>query len=109
ASSAVLLLMLSVIALVPIEHAPKAAADAQMPASAPSDPAAIAEAASGEMVGELRLGDGSPPPTADLDLEAAAVLCGEIARLDSPAGLPMVLERAAALLDASGVVLWAAS
>ncbi|MDE3155837.1 MAG: hypothetical protein KGN76_12080 [Acidobacteriota bacterium] len=46
-----------------------------------------------------------PPPGPDLD--AAAALCAEIARLDSSSGLPMLLERVATLLDASGVVLWA--
>ncbi len=48
-------------------------------------------------------------PPAGPDLEGAAALCAEIARLDSSSGLPMLLERVASLLDASGVVLWAAA
>ncbi|HEY7791641.1 MAG TPA: hypothetical protein VIC33_14080 [Vicinamibacterales bacterium] len=105
ASSAVLLLMLSVIALVPIEHAARADAAPQPPAPASPDDSAAPR----DTMSELRIADGSPAPAPDIDVEAAARLCGEIARLDSPAGLPMVLERAAMLLDASGVVLWAAS
>src|SRR6185312_14548424 len=92
AGSAVLLLMLSVIALVPIEHAANAGAAPQPPVVASSDDSATAPR---DTMSELRLADGSPAAVPDVNVEAAARLCGEIARLDSPAGLPMVLERAA--------------
>ena len=53
----------------------------------------------------------SPPITApDLvampDLAAAADLCTALSRIDSVRALPDMLARAAALLDASGVILW---
>ena len=46
----------------------------------------------------------SSPPT--VDLAAAADLCTAIARITSAAALPDVLARSAAVLDASGIVLW---
>lgn len=41
-----------------------------------------------------------------IDLAAAADLCTELARVTSAAALPDMLARAAAVLDASGLVLW---
>jgi hypothetical protein len=46
------------------------------------------------------------PPAHDLDLPAAADLCTEISRLTDTGALPSVLERAAAILDAPGLILW---
>jgi hypothetical protein len=44
------------------------------------------------------------PPHADL--EAAADLCGAIARMTETTSLPGILERAARLLDARGLIIW---
>lgn len=108
--SAGLLLILSLIALVPVDE-PRKTAEQPLPL-VPSDneePSTAGETPSA--FGELRITAAAPEPgapeAAAVDFEAAAALCNEIARLESPAGLPMLLERAAALLDASGVVLWA--
>jgi len=41
-----------------------------------------------------------------IDVPAAARVCSDLARVLDPADLPGLLERAAALLDASGVIVW---
>lgn len=108
--SAGLLLILSLIALVPVDE-PRKTAEQPLPLvpSGNEEPSTAGETPS--EFGELRITPAAPEPGAPeaavVDFEAAAALCNEIARLESPAGLPMLLERAAALLDASGVVLWA--
>jgi hypothetical protein len=96
------------------EIRPAAAVRAEEPRLALASP--VEESAPGEFsddFGNLRFDGGdaaapavSAPPFPDL--AAAAIVCAEIARLESTAGLPMLLERVAALLDASGVVLWSA-
>ncbi|HTM03277.1 MAG TPA: GAF domain-containing protein [Vicinamibacterales bacterium] len=52
----------------------------------------------------------APMPAQDVaempDLAAAADLCMALSRIDSVRALPDMLARAAALLDASGVILW---
>jgi len=50
-------------------------------------------------------GPGPQQPPA-VELAAAAALCGEIARLTDPAALPDLLRRAAAIIDARGIVIW---
>ncbi len=45
---------------------------------------------------------------AQVDLAAAARLCGDLARVKDAGQLPALLARAAELLDASGIVLWLA-
>jgi hypothetical protein len=52
----------------------------------------------------------SSPPTAPLavDLAGTATVCADMARVLDPADLPRLLERAAALLHASGVIVWVA-
>lgn len=47
----------------------------------------------------------SPP---SLDLRRVAAVCAELARLGDTHALPSVLERAAGILDATGIVLWIA-
>lgn len=49
------------------------------------------------------------PPPRSVDLPAAAALCTDISRVTSAAVLPALLERAAALLDAPGLILWMAA
>lgn len=46
------------------------------------------------------------PATPAVDLAAAADVCTELSRLTSVAALPGVLARAAAVLDASGLIVW---
>jgi hypothetical protein len=47
-----------------------------------------------------------PPPAPAVDLDAAAAICTHISRLTTTAALPGVLAEAAAVLDASGLILW---
>jgi hypothetical protein len=49
------------------------------------------------------------PVRRSIDLPAAAALCTDISRVTTAAALPALLERAAALLDAPGVILWMAA
>lgn len=57
---------------------------------------------------------GSLPPSLDktatppVEIERLASICTELARLSDTQSLPALLERAAATLDASGLVLWVA-
>jgi hypothetical protein len=46
------------------------------------------------------------PATAAIDLTAAADVCVSLARISDTAALPEVLERAAAVLDARGIIVW---
>jgi hypothetical protein len=48
----------------------------------------------------------SPLHTPVVELDAAAAVCAEIARITDPAALPDLLRRAAAILDARGIVVW---
>jgi len=61
----------------------------------------------------IPLSGASPEPEAvrvpSVDLLAAADLCTALSRVDSAAALPDMLARAAALLDAPGVIVWMAA
>jgi hypothetical protein len=46
------------------------------------------------------------PGTASLDLAAAADVCAGLSQLTSAQGLPDLLARTAAVLDASGIIVW---
>ncbi|CAN5770774.1 hypothetical protein BH18ACI5_BH18ACI5_29900 [soil metagenome] len=46
------------------------------------------------------------PPPAVPNLDHVAAVCSELARVTDTASLPAILERTAAALDASGIVLW---
>lgn len=48
------------------------------------------------------------PPTPTLNLSGVASLCTDLARVVDTQALPALLERAAAVLDANGIVLWIA-
>lgn len=48
------------------------------------------------------------PPQPPFEMQALATVCTDLARLTDTNDLPAVLERAAAALDASGLVLWVA-
>ena len=47
-----------------------------------------------------------PAAAATFDFAGVASLCTELARVSDTQSLPVILERAAALLDASGIVVW---
>ncbi|MEP6914126.1 MAG: GAF domain-containing protein [Acidobacteriota bacterium] len=47
-------------------------------------------------------------PASAIDLAAVAALCSDLARVAQTQALPAILERAAAVLDAPGIVLWIA-
>jgi len=46
------------------------------------------------------------PPVSALDLSSAAAVCGDIARLTEAETLPSLLARAAAVMHASGLIVW---
>jgi len=48
----------------------------------------------------------APPPAPAPDLAGVATLCMEFGRVGDPTVLPGLIEQAAALLDASGVIVW---
>jgi hypothetical protein len=50
-----------------------------------------------------------PEATPTVDLAATADLCVQIQRLTDAAALPAILERAAGLLDAHGIIIWMAA
>lgn len=82
--------------LVPVRRATAAAAEAARREDAPAQPGA-------------RL-DLSPLPALDdvrsADLRKAAELCTDLSRITGARDFPPLLERAAALLNASGIVVW---
>jgi len=68
--------------------------DAPVVASAPEVPAAPPVIA--------------PPAVPAFDFAAVAALCTDLSRVDDTMALPPLLERAATLLDAAGIILWIA-
>jgi hypothetical protein len=50
-----------------------------------------------------------PPRVAAIDLTAAAALCVDFSRVTTAAALPELLGRAAAILNAPGIILWMAA
>jgi len=48
------------------------------------------------------------PETATVDLKTVAAICSDLARVSDTRAVPALLERAAVLLDATGIVLWIA-
>lgn len=48
------------------------------------------------------------PPQRTVDMEALAALCSELAKVTDTRTLPAILERAAGVLDATGIVVWIA-
>ena len=68
------------------------------PATAAPPPAAATEPAAAAALGAQR----------DVDLDAIASVCADLARVTDTRALPQILERAAVVLDAAGIVLWIA-
>jgi hypothetical protein len=84
---------------------PEPAVAKVVPASPPTaaaasvNPAAVARASAPEP---------PPRPAPTVDLSATARLCSDMARVLDPADLPRLLDQAATLLDASGLIVWVA-
>jgi hypothetical protein len=76
----------------------KAAPDPPVPAAAPPPPVAPPAPAA----------RAPKPVVPDLDLPGVASLCSDLARVLDTRALPAALERAAGLLNASGLVIWVA-
>ncbi len=53
-------------------------------------------------------GAATPTTAAPVDLAATAGLCADLARVGDPAELPRLLERAARVIHASGLIVWVA-
>lgn len=60
----------------------------------------------GATAAEQAAAPAAAPANATLDLAGVASLCSELARVVDTQALPAMLERAANVLDASGIVLW---
>ena len=104
--------LLVTLSLVPRSRAPLVSA-APVPETAGTD--VRASAAAGTEPALDRNWSVSPPkaeapaaPGAALDLPGVASLCTDLARVEDTRALPAILERAAGVLDAPGIVLWIA-
>jgi hypothetical protein len=97
------------------------------PSEAPAVRAAAATTASRTMLGDLdefrpaprpaaraqALSAATPTPApakpkAAVNIGSVATLCNDLARVGDPRGMPALLERAATVLDATGVIVWVA-
>lgn len=79
--------------------------------AAPASPPPVAEvpaAASTPDVPVVPTPAPTPPPVPAFDFTAVAALCTDLSRVDDTMALPPLLERAATLLDAAGIILWIA-
>ena len=74
------------------------------PGDAPAEAPAAAVAASGVPPAQTMV----PPPAPSFNFTAMAALCTDLSRVDDTMALPPLLERAATLLDAAGIILWIA-
>lgn len=72
------------------------------PAPAPPRPAPVMPALAGALANTAK------PSNPGVDLAGIAALCSDLARVFDTRALPAALERAAALLNASGLVIWVA-
>jgi hypothetical protein len=79
------------------------------PAPAPPKPAPVMPAAPARMPALAgALANAAKPSSPGVDLAGIAALCSDLARVFDTRALPAALERAAALLNASGLVIWVA-
>jgi hypothetical protein len=80
------------------------------PGSAPAPPKAAAArpAAPARMPTPARALANAKPSSPGVDLAGIAALCSDLARVFDTRALPAALERAAVLLNASGLVIWVA-
>ncbi len=75
---------------------------------APGARKSIAEPAARDAAGPGAAPPVVVPPGPAIDLTGVAALCSDLARVVDTYALPAILERAAAVLDAPGIVLWIA-
>jgi hypothetical protein len=88
--------------------APQQAGDAAGP-PAPDGPRTDAPAAESTPAPVLDPSTATPAVAASvLDFTAVAALCTELSRVEDTTALPPLLERAASLLEAAGIILWIA-
>jgi hypothetical protein len=80
---------------------PESPAKAPVPSIAPAPSAPPAAEASAQVAE-------SHAPRASVNLPATARVCSDLARVLDPADLPRLLEQAAVLLNASGLIVWVA-
>jgi cbb3-type cytochrome oxidase subunit 3 len=83
------------------------------PPPVPAPPVQVDSPAAEAALSVVPLADHEPPPisapaAAATDFGGVAALCSDLARVVDTRALPGLLERAASLLDASGIVLWIA-
>jgi hypothetical protein len=96
-------------ATAPAQAAPEPSAPARKRAPAPAGsaagkPAGVAAPPTEAAVQAGRPSAAAPPP--GVDLGALAALCTDLARVLDTRALPGALERAARVLDATGIVIW---
>jgi CHASE3 domain sensor protein len=78
------------------------------PEAVTSPPVADPREASVEVVDTAPVTTADAGPAASTDFRSVASLCTDLARVSETHALPSLLDRAAALLDASGIILWIA-
>jgi hypothetical protein len=78
------------------------------PAPAPPKPAPVRPAAPARMPAPAGVLSNAKPSSPGVDLAGIAALCSDLARVFDTRALPAALERAAVLLNASGLVIWVA-
>ncbi len=114
-ATAAAIVFLALLLLLPRAARPVAASDRPPITPGPTlldqaAPTSIAAPATASVVPPPAPADAFPSPDniGSAELEAAAQICTDLARLEQSTGLPQLLERAAALLDASGIIVWVA-
>jgi hypothetical protein len=78
------------------------------PASRPATPVTTAPVAAPAVAAPVVAAAPAPIVRPAIDLPGVASLCSDLARVMDTQALPAILERAAAVLDAPGIVLWIA-
>jgi hypothetical protein len=76
--------------------------------SEPFDFALALDGEAGEWSRAVQPADSQPPPAQAVNLDSIAAVCTELARVVDTRSLPSILERTAAGINASGIVLWIA-
>ena len=106
--------VLGIVLLLLIPGGRRASADAGVSLSGDSAPLAVSHDALddlndfGVVAWPAASAPAAPPEPPAVDLKAVAAVCNDLARVSDTRAVPALLERAAALLDATGIVLWVA-
>jgi hypothetical protein len=90
------------------DGAPHAPVDVRESAAAPPAPTAAVGAPLDLTVSRGSEAAAAPAPAPSVDFNILASLCGDLARVIDTRALPALLQRAATVLDAPGIVLWIA-